>query len=100
MAVLAVAKARIDPEKADAVLREAGDLLRTWMPSPGFISVELLISEDRKTVAVLCEWSDLDTWSRSRYDSHVGKTLEDFVTAGGKLEFEVYERYARIPSDR
>jgi quinol monooxygenase YgiN len=96
MTVLSVVKVRVEPDKAAAILSEAAETLRDGSAAqPGFLGGEILISQDRTTIAVLSEWTDLHTWSRSRYDARIGKTLEDLV-ASSEIEFETYENYMRL----
>jgi quinol monooxygenase YgiN len=97
MGVLSVVKVRIEPDKADVIVAEAAETLRSASAvQPGFLAGEILVGHDRKTVVLISEWTDLHTWSQSRYDVRVGKTLEHYLAASSEIEFEIYDRYLRL----
>lgn len=77
-------------EQAIEVLRgECNDIA-------GFISGEVLLSQDAKTLAIVTEWSSSHAWSLSRYDVRVGNMLEAFLMNSTVLDFELYHRKARF----
>ncbi len=97
VSVLSVVKLRLDPGDTASILSEAADVLQGESKTQyGFLAGEILVSHDRKTVVILTEWTDLHTWSQSRYDVRVGKMLEDCLAASSEIEFEIYDRHARF----
>jgi quinol monooxygenase YgiN len=99
MSVLSVVKIRVEAGVADAILRDVAETLTSESTTQaGFLAGEIFISRDKKTVAIVTEWTDVHAWSRSRYDARVGKTLEAFLTGRPQIEFEIYDRYARVPA--
>lgn len=97
MSVLSVVKVRTDAGKSSEILTEATDVLRDEsVTQAGFLAGEILVSHDRKTIVITTEWTDLHAWSRSRYDTRVGKMLEDCLAASSQIEFEIYDRHARL----
>lgn len=101
MSVLSVVKVRMEADKTAAILEEAAATLRGESTTqPGFLVGEILVSHDKKTVVIITEWTDLHTWSRSRYDVRVGKMLEDCLAVSSQIEFEIYNRHARLSIDK
>ena len=61
---------------------------------PGFLSGEILISLDTRTLVTRTEWTDDLAWGKSRYDNRVGIMLGHSNAASKQLAVEIYVRHA------
>ncbi len=91
--VIGVIKVKIDPLDAPELLAEAIEVLDAESKDvQGFLSAQILVSVDDKTIVILTEWSDHHAWSQSRYDARVGKMVEHCNAKSTTIEFELYTR--------
>jgi hypothetical protein len=95
--VISVVKLRVESSDSSTLLDHAAHVLHGEAKAlPGFLSGEILVSQDAKTIVILTEWVDSHLWAQARYDLHVGKLLEDCFVNCPTLEFEVYRRHAKF----
>lgn len=79
------------------ILKDAIDVLRSECSDvAGFITGDVLLSQDGQKLAIVTEWRDSHAWSASRYGERVGKMLEDCLANSSVLDFELYNRRARF----
>lgn len=91
--VVAVVKVKIDSIDASELLAEAIEVLSAESRQlQGFLTAQILLSIDRKTMVIITEWSDHHAWAQSRYDARVGKMIEHCHTRSTTIEFELYTR--------
>ncbi len=91
--VVAVVKVKIDSIDAPELLAEAMAVLGAESRQlAGFLTAQILLSVDNKTMVILTEWSDHHAWGQSRYDTRVGNMIEHCNARSSTIEFELYTR--------
>lgn len=97
--VVSVVKIRIEPQRAAALLAKAlaGLAAEGEKKLPGFLTGQILLSVDNRTVALLSEWSNRHAWGKSRYDPIVESLIGDFHDESLEIEFDLYTRRAEVP---
>ncbi len=97
--VIGVIKVKIDPLDAPELLAEAIEVLDEESKHlQGFLSAQILVSVDDKTIVILTEWSNHHAWSQSRYDTRVGKMIEHCNAKSTTIEFDLYTRRGKFSS--
>ncbi|MGA8534684.1 MAG: antibiotic biosynthesis monooxygenase [Candidatus Tumulicola sp.] len=98
--VVSVMKMKIDPKQAVGLLEETLSAFAAENKNlPGFLSAQVLLSVDNKTIVVISEWSDRHTWGRSRYHPIVESLVKACYDNAATIEFEVYTRRGEISRD-
>lgn len=97
--VVNVMKVKIDPKEAPSLLAKTLEALAAVETEnlPGFLSAQVLLSVDNKTIVVLGEWTDRHAWGKSRYDPVVESLVKDCYDKAAAIEFDVYTRRGEIP---
>jgi hypothetical protein len=96
--VISVIKITIDAVDTPDLLTEAMEVLAAEREDlHGFLTGQILLSVDNKTVVILTEWSDHHAWGQSRYDLRVGKLIEHCFVKSTTIEFELYTRRGEVP---
>lgn len=96
-AVVSVVTVLLSETHSPEVLKQAIDVLRGECNDlTGFLSGEVLLSDNAKKLAIVTEWRDIHAWSASRYDTRVGNMLEMCLVNSTVLDFELYHRKARF----
>jgi hypothetical protein len=92
-AVVSVVTLHLEPDRSPTILQEIVEALRREYGSlTGFISADVLLSLDEKTLAIVSEWANVHSWGASRYDPRVGELLENCLDNSSALAFEIYYR--------
>jgi quinol monooxygenase YgiN len=80
--IVNVMKVKIDPKEAPSLLAKTLDALAAVQSEnlPGFLTAQVLLSVDNKTIVVLGEWTDRHAWGKSRYDPVVESLVKDCYT--------------------
>ncbi len=96
--VIGVIKMKIDAIDAPELLTEAMDVLAAESRQlKGFLTAQILLGVDNKTMVIITEWSDHHAWGQSRYDMRVGMMLEHCNARSTTIEFELYTRRGEFP---
>lgn len=103
VAVVSILTVHLDAARSPSILADVIHEVRAEYGSLcGFLSADVLLSVDEKTLAVVSEWNDVHCWAASRYDPRVGELLARCLDNSTALAFEVYYRkshFAAAPSD-
>ncbi len=96
--VIGVVKVTIDALDAPELLSEAIEVLTAESRQlPGFLTAQILLGVDNKTMVIITEWIDHHAWGQSRYDVRVGKMIEHCNARSTTIEFELYTRRGEFP---
>lgn len=96
-AVISVITILLSETHSPELLEQAIEVLRGECNDiAGFITGEVLLSQDAQKLAIVTEWSSSHAWSASRYDVRVGNMLEVCLANSSVLDFELYHRKARF----
>ena len=92
--VVSVMTIKIDPNEAASLLAIALDNLagEEVKNLPGFLTGQVLLSVDNRTILLLSEWSDRHAWGKSRYDPIVEGFVKDCYEKAIGFDFEIYTR--------
>jgi hypothetical protein len=92
-AVVSVVTLHLELDRSPTILQDIIEALRREYGSlAGFISADVLLSLDEKTLAIVSEWTNVHAWGASRYDPRVGELLENCLDNSTALAFEIYYR--------
>ncbi|HEX3457220.1 MAG TPA: hypothetical protein VHR97_04630 [Candidatus Baltobacteraceae bacterium] len=82
---------RVAPNDFDRLYGEIATFLQMEaMELTGCIDAQLLGNEDSTRILILVKWHSRKAWSRAQWDCRLGELIEEIVTAGETLEFNLY----------